>query len=364
MKIIQIINSLESGGAEKLLLDTIPIYRKKGIEVDLLLLNGSSNPFLDKLKDLGSCSIYSLGIGSVYNPLLIFKIVPFLKRYDIAHVHLFPSQYWVVLAKFLSFSKIQLIYTEHSTSSRRVRNKLFKFLDFLFYKPYSKVICISQKVMEVVKEQTSIPDSKIEIITNGVSIEQIKKCKPHNRFDFFPNADSNLKLLIQVSGFKEPKDQSTLIRALSLLSDEVKLVLAGEGNLLEHCIELAKELNVFDRVLFLGMRMDVPQLLKMCDIVVLSSAYEGLSLSSIEGMVSGKPFVATNVPGLSDIVGGAGVLFNFGDEKELAFIIKKLLSDQLYYQETVNLCQIRAEQFDIQIMVNKHLDIYHKLFPK
>ena len=319
MKILQIINSLESGGAEKLLLDTIPIYRKKGIEVDLLVLNGSSYPFLEKLKELECCSIYSLGFNSVYNPFLIFKIIPFLKKYDIAHVHLFPSQYWVVLAKIFSFSKIKLIYTEHSNSSNRVRNKLFRIFDFLFYKPFSKVICISEKVEEVVKKHTLTPSSRIEIINNGVSIEEIKKCSANDRFDFFPNSNEKTKLLLQVSSFKFPKDQNTLIRALSFLSDDVKLLLVGEGNLQQHCKDLAKELKVFDRVLFLGTRIDVPQLLKMCNIVVLSSAYEGLSLSSIEGMASGKPFIASNVPGLSDIVGGAGVLFTFEDEKELAF---------------------------------------------
>ena len=103
MKIVHIINNFASGGAEKLLLDTIPLYREKGIEVDLLLLNGKPSPFMNALKEKGCCSIYSLGLNSEYNPIQVFKLVPFLKKYDIAHVHLFPSQYWAVLAKLLSF---------------------------------------------------------------------------------------------------------------------------------------------------------------------------------------------------------------------------------------------------------------------
>jgi hypothetical protein len=123
MKIVHIINSLASGGAEKLLLDTLPIYREKGIEVDLLVLNGASSPFMQVLKETG-CSIYSLGLKSVYNPIQIFKLIPFLKKYDIAQVHLFPSQYWVVLAKILSFSKIKLILTEHNSTNPRLENQM------------------------------------------------------------------------------------------------------------------------------------------------------------------------------------------------------------------------------------------------
>lgn len=361
MKIVHIINSLALGGAEKLLLDTIPIYRERGIDVDLLVLNGTPSPFMQALQEMGCCSIYSLGLQSVYNPIQIFKLIPFLKKYDIAHVHLFPSQYWVVLAKLLSFSKIKLIYTEHSTSSRRTRNWLFKYIDPFFYREYDTIICISEKVYDVVKEHTALSDSKSEIIQNGVVLEKIKKRIAKDIQEFFPNADSNIKILIQVASFKEPKDQKTLIKSLQYLSDEVRLLLVGEGKLQKECKELVHTLKLEKRVLFLGQRMDVPQLLKTADVVVLSSKYEGLSLSSIEGMASGKPFVASDVPGLQEIVEGAGVLFKLGDAEDLANKIERLLTVEGYYQEIVTSCLKKAEQYDIQIMVDKHLHLYQTI---
>lgn len=361
MRVVHIINSLASGGAEKLLLDTIPIYKSKGIEVDLLLLNGTPSPFMQALKETSCCSIYSLGSKSVYNPVQVFKLIRFLKKYDIAHVHLFPSQYWVVLAKILSFSKIKLIYTEHSTSSRRTRNRLFKYIDPFFYRQYNKVICISEEVYTVVKNHTALSNSKIEIIHNGVVLEKFKNSIANGIQDFFSNADLNIKILIQVASFMEPKDQKTLIKALRYLSDEVKLLLVGEGKLQKECKALVLTLKLEKRVLFLGLRMDVPQLLKTANVVVLSSKYEGLSLSSIEGMASGRPFVASDVPGLQEIVGGAGVLFKQGDAKDLANKIEKLMTNETYYQEIVNSCLKRVEQYDIQIMVDKHLHLYQTI---
>ena len=75
MKILHLINSLNTGGAEKLLLETLPIYNQKGNKVDLLVLNGTGYPFLKELKKQNCCRVYDLGKASVYNPLLIFKII-------------------------------------------------------------------------------------------------------------------------------------------------------------------------------------------------------------------------------------------------------------------------------------------------
>ena len=156
-------------------------------------------------------------------------------------------------------------------------------------------------------------------------------------------------------------DRSTLIKALKLLPEHIKLILVGDGPLKRECEMLVAELGLNERVLFLGIRTDVPQLLKTADIVVLSSKYEGLSLSSIEGMASGKPFVASNVPGLKEVVQGAGILFEQGNDKELAFKINELLENENYYNEIVGKCLERASNYDIEIMVNKHIDLYNSL---
>ena len=110
--------------------------------------------------------------------------------------------------------------------------------------------------------------------------------------------------------------------------------------------------------------MDVPQLLKTADIVVLSSKFEGMSLSSIEGMASGKPFIASDVPGLSEIVKGAGILFPLGDEKKLAAEILRLANDSAYYGKIATQCFNRAKEFDISNMVNKHIALYQELTQK
>lgn len=307
MKILQVINSLATGGAEKLLLESCTVYHQKGVEVHVLLLNGVSHPFLEELRKNKSCTIHTLGNGSVYNPLIPLKIIPFLRKFDCVHVHLFPTLYWVALAHMLSFSKTKLVYTEHSTSNNRRGNPVFKILDRFFYSRYSNIVCITPQVLENLKKHLKPKSEKqFSVISNGLNMNQIKSAQPYPKSVFFK--DENAKIIIQVARFFEPKDHATLIRSLGHLPENYKLLLIGDGILKSGAEALATELNLQDRVRFLGVRTDVLSLLKTADVIVLSSKYEGLSLSSIEGMASGKPFVASNVPGLREMVENAGIL--------------------------------------------------------
>ena len=330
MKILQIINSLGTGGAEKLMIDTIPLFNEKKLKVDLLVLNGNETPFFKTLQQINCCNIFPLGNGSVYNPFLIFKIIPYLKKYDLIHVHIFPSLYWVALAKMISFSKTKLIYTEHSTSNNRRKYFIFKLIDRYIYSFYSKIITISSEVDNNLKVHLGFKSNRFEIIQNGINLETIKQTKPIIKTEIALNIKKDSCILIQVSSFRYPKDQKTVIKSLTHLEDNIVLLLVGDGPLKTECEVLADTLNVSERVLFLGIRMDVISLLKSSDIIILSSHHEGLSLSSIEGMASGKPFIASDAPGLGDIVRNAGIIFPINDEIALAKEIQHLLNDKTY----------------------------------
>jgi glycosyltransferase involved in cell wall biosynthesis len=266
------------------------------------------------------------------------------------------------MAKLISFSKVKLIFTEHCTSNRRLENKIFKFIDQHCYRFYDGVVAISKEINEIVLKHSKLNISKIHTIENGVNLNTIRKAPSLNKKDILPSFKEEDKLLIQVAGFRAQKDQTTLIKAMQLLPLEVKLVLAGEGVLKKKCQDLVETLNLKERVVFLGLRMDIPQLLKTADVVVLSSKYEGLSLSSIEGMAAGKPFVASDVPGLREVVKGAGILFPMSNVKQLAKEISKLLDSPKHYQFVANACQKRAAKYDIYKMVDQHINIYKSMY--
>ena len=230
------------------------------------------------------------------------------------------------------------------------------------YSQYSKIICISKQAETNLRNYLNDDSSKIITIYNGIDV---------SRYSIGSNntiIDNHKKeyVITMVAAFRQQKDQSTLIRAMSLLPDYFHLQLVGGGDsvLRDFNETLVKKLNLSERVNFMGMRTDIPMILHNTDIVVLSSHYEGLSLASLEGMASGKPFVASDVDGLREIVNGYGLLFPHEDAQALADILLSLSKDRAYADKIALKCQERAKQFDISESAKQYNEIYQDMIKK
>jgi len=276
---------------------------------------------------------------------------------------LFPAFYWVVIAKILSFSKTKIVYTEHSTSNRRIRNPLFKLFDKVIYSRINKVITISAKVDQAIKKYLKSSQAKFCLIPNGVNLAQIQQSLPLPKGEITGVANYQRVIVIQVSSFQHPKDHLTVVNALELLPEGVLSVFVGGGPGRAKVEQYVQQKNLADRVFFLGVRTDVPRLLKTADIVVLSSHYEGFSLASVEGMASEKPLIVSDVPSLNEVVKGAGLLFEDQNHHQLAHHITELMANKDYYNQVAAKCQERARRYDIQTMVNKQVELYKELCP-
>lgn len=361
MKILQIITSLNTGGAEKLLIESVPHYQQKGIDVDVVTLTKNKSPFRHQLQKVTKGRVIGLTSSSVYNPMLIFKIIPYLKLYDIVHVHLFPALYWVVLAKWISFSKTKIVYTEHSTHNKRRESKIFQMVDKFMYNKLSFIGCISEATKTNLIKHLNCKKQNIEVVLNGIDLSKFIINPNKEIFNFF---DKGNFILIQVSSFREQKDQPTLIKALVSLPENIKLLLVGDGHLKQKNEQEAKNLGIENRVLFLGIRNDIPELLNYADVCILSSHYEGFGLAVLEGMASKKPSIATDVSGVREIVKNYGLLFKQGDSEALANHILKLHKDKEYYDVIAGKCLERSKEFDINKMVQQYIEIYKKVLNK
>lgn len=359
MKILQVITSLQIGGAEKLITDMVPLFREQGHEVDVLLFDGAETPFKKQLEEQ-RVRILSFNIGgSVYNPVYIFRLVPIIKEYDIVHTHNTVCQYFVAMAKTISLcKKTKFVTTEHSTNNRRRKSVYWKLLDRFMYHKYDVITAISEKVSNLLK--IHISDLMTQVIHNGINIKTYQQAAPLSKESF---VSLGSVLVTMVSRFGEAKDQETVVRALSLLPVNYYVLLVGGGDvtLMQRCKDIVLNLKLNDRVVFTGIRSDTPSILKVSDIVVMSSHWEGFGLAAVEGMAAGKPVVASDVPGLADVVRGVGVLFPHGDEKALADAIQKLMKDKSYYQQIAEQCMQRASEYDIRKTVDAYLDIYKQM---
>lgn len=366
MRILQIINSLGTGGAEKLLLDTIPLFKERGIEMDLLVFWDNKHPFLEQLRATKSCKIIVLNESEnskdIYKISNCIKLSRYLKNYDVVHVHLFPAQYFVAFANQFNKKKAKLIFTEHSTFNKRMSTFLLKDIDKWIYKFYTKIAAISNDVSFMLENHISNQKDKIVLIENGVNLNRIEESEVLSKNEIHPKLSQNDTVLCQVSAFREGKDQLTLIKSLKYLDNSYKIVLVGDGSKKEKdkILSCIKELNLEDRVYLLGIKTNVFSIIKSVDINILSTKFEGLSLSSIEGMASGKPFIASKVKGIKEIVEGAGELFEYGNYEQLAQIINKIVQDDSYRNEIILKCKLRAQKYDINKLVDNYIAEYTK----
>lgn len=357
MRILHVITSLEIGGAEKLMVDLLPRLNSEENQVDLLVFNGIRTIFTEQIEAKG-IKVYSLSNSrKVYNPLNVFRLIHYLKCYDIIHSHNTACQLFVPIAKTLSFAKCKLFTTEHNTTNRRRGNVLYKIIDLWMYRRYKKIVCVSDSVEANLKTHlhSATLNSRILTIANGIDCSRFYNASPSNEIRSLAIGQ---KIILMVARFDPQKNQAALIRALTLLPSDTSLFFVGKGELQSECVRLSKQLNVIERVRFLGVRNDIPELMKSADVIVLSSHYEGLSLSSLEAMASGRPFIASDVPGLREIVKDAGLLFPDDDSAKLAEILNKVLSDKSIYLSVANRCIEKSKKYDISNTCYSYFELY------
>ena len=205
-----------------------------------------------------------------------------------------------------------------------------------------------------------VDDDRFVVIPNGVNISHFSEAIAYQRWQLNTRFTEKTKLICMVGRFSEAKDQKTVIRSLEHLPQHIHLLLVGEGPLIEEHKRLVMELNLEERVHFLGFRKDVSRILKTVDIVVLSSHWEGLPLVAVEGMATGKPVIAAAVPGLQEVVRNAGILFEHEDYRGLALEIKELLDNEERYKRVAQACFKKATMFDLKTMVNGYLACYNR----
>lgn len=353
MNILIVIPTLETGGAQKLLEDLIGQMRKDN-NISVLVFQKSNSEIEKNIERLG-VPIFWLNVGT-HSPLAIFKMRKFLRNADIIHAHLFPAHYFTVMAN-IGINK-PLIFTEHSTHNKRRDHLWLRPVEKFVYKRIDQTVSISEATQEALSNwlRLSNPENISNIILNGIPLDKFKNALKKSSKEMFGR--SGIPVLM-ISRFTKAKDHKTVLNALKeIRNPDVFVVLVGDGELKGEIEQYANQLGLNDRVVFLGNRKDIPEIIKASAIGVQSSHWEGFGLTAVEMMAGGIPVVASDVKGLGGVVEGAGLLFEPGDHIALSKIIMQLISNPDLYAKTKEKCTLRAEMFSIESTANKYLELY------
>ena len=139
-------------------------------------------------------------------------------------------------------------------------------IDRFIFRGFDKIVSISEATEKSLKEWIGGDEKNYCVIANGVDLSHFENVYPISRDEIgVENSDT---VLMMVSRFQAAKNQKGVVSALKSLSEEYKVVFVGDGVLERDVQEFAREVGVEDRVRFLGLRKDIPQLLKTADIVI------------------------------------------------------------------------------------------------
>ena len=353
MRVLQLIDSLPLAGAEVLVKDVAPRLRNRGIECEVAVLRRLHSPLESTLLDAG-VPLHSTGVRNLYSPRQVKPLAKLIRQFDVVHVHLFPAQLWAVLGVARLSKPIPLVTTEHSTSNSRRRWWLRSF-DAWLYRHYLAIACNSEATAKDLIRWCPSAEPKVRVVQNGIPLNDFETAQPDES-----GVPSNVTRLVFVGRFEVPKDHVTILRALAIVP-KVHLMLVGDGTLRSSIEKLARSLGVTERVSFLGRRQDVARILKASDIYVHSATFDGFGIAACEAMAAGLPVIASDVPGLADIVRGAGVLFPVGDDAALAREIQELVASPERRREMSNASRKRAQSFGIDTTVDGYLAMYESV---
>ena len=356
MRVLHVIDSLVLGGAEVLVKGLAPRMRARGIDFEVLILRRTNSPVEVAVREAG-VPVHDTELKHLYSPVQIARLAGVVDGYDVVHVQLFPAQLWAAAAFAWRRRQPRLITTEQNTWNYRRNHWWLRPLDVWMYRQYEVIACNSVATAEELKRWCPATASKLRIVDNGISLEGFETATPA---DLEGQVVPGLTRLAFVARMHPQKDHATLLRAAAQLPS-AQLVLVGEGSLRPQLEQMARDLHINERVAFLGHRTDVAQVLKACDIYVHSTNSDGFGIAAGEAMAAGLPVVVSDVPGLAEVVEGAGIVFPKGDDEALARELRMLIASPDRRRQMSRASSERARHFSIDRIVDEYIDLYQSV---
>jgi len=300
----------------------------------------------------------------------IQRCLPIVREFRRAGVDvLLPFTTWpnVVAGLTHRLAGVQLcVWGERHAGGDHIRG-----VEQLALRQYRRFVANSTAGVDFLADEMRVPRERISLVPNGVEEPKIDSTTDWRAKLAIGPVQPLVVKVANVTGFK---DHATLLRAWKIVQDAWQrgdkpvLALAGyHADAYEQCRRIVCDAGMDSTVQFLGGISDVPTLLHACELTVFSSRNEGMPNAVLESMAAGKAIVASDLPGIRDVLGpnAAGVLVPPGDVERLAATLLILLRDKEKRDElgAANRARVRAE-FSVERMVERHLDIIRTNLPK
>lgn len=342
-------------------------FKQNGFEVHVMAnSNGQEAKGFDKYYDVKiERSPFSLKNITAYKEAK--KIID-SEQYEIVHCH---TPMGGVIGRLASRTirkhGAMVLYTAHGFHFYKGAPKINWLLYYTMEKwlaPYADcIITINEEDYRNAKEKFESSRTKVEKIS-GIGVD-VHRFSPAENKDTLKEEKgyAGKFLLTYAAEFIPRKNHRFFVEAAKELIKKcpnVKFLFAGKGVLADETKKYAEQLGVSEYIDFLGFRADMPDVLRMSDVLISASVEEGFGINIIEGMASGLPAVVSIVRGHKEMVknGENGYLVRVDNAEDFCEKIEKLYYDKKQYQEMSMQAILTAEKFSIENSLNQMEQIY------
>jgi glycosyltransferase involved in cell wall biosynthesis len=320
-------------GAERVILTLAKEQRRRGIDAQVLCIERPGvTAFYDRLRAEGvpAHRIESHGRFDGHLLLELRRLIDDEIRPQVLHSHSYKTDAMLALLCGLLRRRPKLVATNHLWTHETLRLRAYEALDALAFRFFDRVVAVSRAIGDEMRTR-GVPDDTIEVIPNGLDFAELGAEAPlgglREEIGVAPH-----ELLVGAVGRLSPqKGLDHLVRAAAELAPrrDLRFVIVGEGPLRADIERQIQEHGLEGRVLLLGRRDDVPQILGALDIFVLPSLREGTPMALLEAMGAGVAAIASDVGGVRDVVdeGRTGLMVPSADASALARAIARLADD-------------------------------------
>jgi glycosyltransferase involved in cell wall biosynthesis len=361
-RIVQIIPTLDRSGAEKQLTLLAAGLPRDEFDIHICVLT-RSGPLEASLRAAG-LPIVLIGKRLKIDPAAYWRLKRHLAalRPDLVHTWLFAANAYGRAAA-LAAGVPKIVAGERCVDPWKVWHELA--IDRSLARRTDRIVVNSSGVSDFYIRQGIAPE-KFTLIANGIALlppSDVSRAELLAEFELPPDA----RLVGAVGRLWPQKRIKDLIWAADLLKvirDDVHLLVIGDGPHRARLERFRRQVEIEDRVHFLGHRADVPRIMPHFDVVWLASEYEGLPNVIMEAMAAGVPVVASDIPGNRDLVlpGETGYLVPLGDRAAFARQTRLLLDDAEHARRFGAAGRQRVlREFSIEKMIERHIELYREL---
>lgn len=364
MRILFITTGLQMGGAEHQVVDLADRLIECGHDVAIAYLVGEAT-VLPRSEQVElhpmTCTKTPMGLlrGCMRLRALIRRWQP-----DVVHSHMVHANLIARVLRLITPMR-RLVCTAHSIrEGGRLVTWAYRATDCLA----DISTHVSREAADMFERIGAVPKGRMIPVLNGIDTNLFRgeaALRAQSRNRLFPYAGR--RLMLSVGRLVPEKNHAALIRAFAeVVQDypDVDLWIAGEGCLRSELERECSALGLSDRVVLLGERRDIPELMRAADIVVLSSRIEGFGLVVIEAMASGALVVAADAGGVAEVMDGLEFLVPVDDDTALQHAMVEALSLPSDQAEAMRQAgrQHVAGRFDINRTVDTWLSVYGGIY--